>query len=236
MGSSTKSSYRADLWKSLKAHTDDVAFVGSQQSGSLPDDDHEGYPGRRIDQVASIAHCTVARTKPNVVTLHIGTNDMNQSHDLAGAPKRMGALIDQVLADSPGATVLVATLIPSVKAGMQPKIDAFNAALPGVVAQRAGQGKHVLLVGMGAVTPPTWPRPPTRTTRATARWPRPTSPGSPPPTSADGSVPRTAPRATRRPAAWTPPPIWARAGSRWGGHRPRDGRSGGPDRPGAAQR
>ncbi|WSX96080.1 NPP1 family protein [Streptomyces goshikiensis] len=153
VGSSTKSSYRADLWKFLKAHTGDVAFVGSQQSGSLPDDDHEGYPGRRIDQVASIAHCTVARTKPNVVTLHIGTNDMNQSHDLAGAPKRMGALIDQVLADSPGATVLVATLIPSVKAGMQPKIDAFNAALPGVVAQRAGQGKHVLLVGMGAVTP-----------------------------------------------------------------------------------
>ncbi|MFG2714199.1 FG-GAP-like repeat-containing protein [Streptomyces goshikiensis] len=119
----------------------------------MPDDDHEGYPGRRIDQVASIAHCAVARTKPNVVTLHIGTNDMNQSHDLAGAPKRLGGLIDQVLADSPGATVLVATLIPSVKAGMQPKIDAFNAALPGVVAQRAGQGKHVLLVGMGAVTP-----------------------------------------------------------------------------------
>lgn len=153
VGSSTKSSYRAYLWAGLKAHTDKLAFVGSQESGELPDNDHEGYPGRRIDQVASIAHCTVARSKPNVVTLHIGTNDMNQSHDLANAPKRLGSLIDQVLADSPGVTVVVAKLIPSVKTGMQPKIDAFNAALPGVVAQRTGQGKHVLLVDMKGVTP-----------------------------------------------------------------------------------
>ncbi len=152
VGSSTVSSYRADLWNMLKAHTDNVAFVGSQESGSLPDDDHEGYPGRRIDEVAAIAHCTVDRARPNVVTLHAGTNDMNQNTDLANAPKRLGDLIDQVLTDSPGATVVVASLIPSVKTGMQPKIDAFNAALPGVVAQREEQGKHVVLVGMDEVT------------------------------------------------------------------------------------
>ncbi len=152
VGSSTGSGYRGDLWDMLKAHTDKVAFVGSQESGSLPDDDHEGYPGRRIDQVAAIADCTVQRANPNMVTVHLGTNDMNQNYDLANAPERLGDLIDQVLADVPGATVVVASLIPSVKEGMQPKIDAFNEALPGVVAEREKEGKHVVLVDMGAVT------------------------------------------------------------------------------------
>ncbi|KAB1141244.1 hypothetical protein F7R91_32985 [Streptomyces luteolifulvus] len=82
----------------------------------------------------------------------LGTNDMNQNTDLPNAPKRLGDLIDQVLTDAPGSTVVVASLIPSVKQGMQPKIDAFNAALPGVVAEKEQQGKLVVLVSMDAVS------------------------------------------------------------------------------------
>ncbi|MFI2350382.1 NPP1 family protein [Streptomyces sp. NPDC019443] len=148
VGSSTESGYRADLWNMLKAYTDKVAFVGSQDSGRLPDDDHEGYPGRRIDEVAAMADCTVKRARPNVVTLHLGTNDMNQNYDLANAPKRLGDLIDQVLTDAPDATVLVATLIPTGKPGLQPRIDAFNSQLPALVQKRRDAGQHVALVRM----------------------------------------------------------------------------------------
>ncbi|WP_113704607.1 FG-GAP-like repeat-containing protein [Nonomuraea lactucae] len=48
--------------------------------------------------------------------------------------------------------MLVATLVPATKAGMQPKINAFNAQLPGVVKQRRDKGRHVRLIDMSAVT------------------------------------------------------------------------------------
>lgn len=150
--SSTGAGYRSKLWGYLVDGEREVDFVGSRQAGTLPDPDNEGHPGRRIDEIADLAYCPVQKYRPNVVTLHAGTNDMNQEFELATAPDRLGALIDQTLKDAPEATVLVATLVPATKEGMQPLIDAYNARIPGIVKQRQDQGKHVRLVDMGEVT------------------------------------------------------------------------------------
>jgi hypothetical protein len=45
-GSSTTSSYRADLWNSITGAGFPLDLVGSLQSGALPDRDHEGGPPR----------------------------------------------------------------------------------------------------------------------------------------------------------------------------------------------
>ncbi|MGJ6964667.1 GDSL-type esterase/lipase family protein [Streptosporangium sp. G11] len=154
VGSSTLSGYRSTLWNRLTENGRTVDFVGTQRDGSFADIDHQGHSGWRIDQIAGdAAYCSVPARRPNVVTLHAGTNDMNQAFELPDAPARLGALIDQVLGHAPEATVLVATLVPATKAGLQPRIDAFNAKLPGIVEQRQKQGKHVRLVDMRAVTP-----------------------------------------------------------------------------------
>ncbi|MDQ1013606.1 lysophospholipase L1-like esterase [Streptomyces afghaniensis] len=149
---STQYKYVADDTGLLQKR--DVDMVGSQRSGKTDgaDHDHEGHPGYRIDQIARVLDCTVEAYRPNVVTLMAGTNDMNQDHELAGAPERLGALIDQILRDAPEATVLVATLVPSTKSGMQAKIDRYNAELPRIVEQRQRQGEHVRLVSMGELT------------------------------------------------------------------------------------
>lgn len=125
-------------------------LVGSQRSGERADRDHEGHPGWRIDQIAGVAACSVEAFRPNVILLHAGTNDMNQDHQLDGAPDRLRGLINEALSDAPEATVLVATLIPSTKAGMQAKIDRYNAALPGMVQQLRNEGKRVRLVNMAS--------------------------------------------------------------------------------------
>src|SRR5947209_14639864 len=80
VGSSTGSSYRADLWRRLVTQAGyHIDFVGSQQSGSLPDTDNEGHSGWRIDQIAGGIDGWLATYQPDVVLLHIGTNDMNQN-------------------------------------------------------------------------------------------------------------------------------------------------------------
>ena len=54
VGSSTTSSYRADLWQRLvKDAGVAVDYVGSGQSGSLPDTDNEGHSGWRIEQLTA---------------------------------------------------------------------------------------------------------------------------------------------------------------------------------------
>ncbi|WP_069173496.1 GDSL-type esterase/lipase family protein [Streptomyces griseus] len=154
--------YRSDvknhlLWSNWADDTGsyrkrDIDMVGSQRSGNMEDRDHEGVPGDRIDEIADRAKCSVKVHRPNVVTLLAGTNDMNQNHQLGTAPERLGDLIDQILNDAPEAAIMVATLPPSTKAGMQDKIDRYNAELPRIVQDRQRQGKHVRLVNLGDLT------------------------------------------------------------------------------------
>ncbi|MCX4993619.1 FG-GAP-like repeat-containing protein [Streptomyces sp. NBC_00568] len=153
VASSTGNGYRGPLRSALQnAGVSSLDFVGSVNSGEMVDKDHEGHSGKVIQEIEDFADCTVPASRPNVVTLHAGTNDMDQDLELEGAPQRLGALIDRVLTNAPETTVLVATLIPAQKAGLQPRIDAFNAALPALVGSRQAQGKRVALVDMSSVT------------------------------------------------------------------------------------
>ncbi|WP_433086967.1 GDSL-type esterase/lipase family protein [Dactylosporangium sp. CA-052675] len=150
VGSATTSSYRAALWNRLTTQAGfGVDFVGSQQSGAVPDPDNEGHSGWRIDQIAANIDGWLATYQPDVVLLHIGTNDMNQNYQVATAPQRLGALVDQVLADRPSATVLVAKIVPALDATVQSRITTFNAAIPGVLSGKA-RTRIVDLSGLSA--------------------------------------------------------------------------------------
>jgi len=151
IGSPTHSSYRMDLHNRMKYGAGiDLDFVGSQKSGAYGDIENEGHPGYRIDQIAAGVDGWLATYRPDVVLLMIGTNDMNENHQVATAPQRLGALIDKIRADRPDATVLVSKLPASKNPAVQARIDAYNAALPGIVASR---GSHVKLVQMPALPP-----------------------------------------------------------------------------------
>ncbi|MEV8639058.1 GDSL-type esterase/lipase family protein [Streptosporangium sp. NPDC051023] len=146
-------SYKALLFASLAvigsvvAKRDTLDFVGSQSSGGGQDPDHEGYD-YRIQQLAERVHTTVPHWRPNVVTLIAGLEDLKNGTDADGAPERLGQLIDQIVEDAPGVTVLVATLPWVSNAGLRARIEAFNRRLPDVVDQLQGAGKHVMLISL----------------------------------------------------------------------------------------
>ncbi|MET7933302.1 FG-GAP-like repeat-containing protein [Streptomyces sp. NPDC005322] len=150
--SSHGAGYRSRLGSRLDAATRDLDFTGSQHSGQVADPDHEGYSGQLIDFVAGKAKTAVPLFHPSVVTLHVGTNDVDRGIDLQSAPTRLGRLIDQILRDSPDTTVLVATLVPSKGAATQDRIDDYNDGVVDQVRLRAQAGKHVALVDMSDVT------------------------------------------------------------------------------------
>ncbi len=152
VGSSTGDSYRGALSDDLTSEGHALDFVGSVQNGTMSDPDNEGHSGYRIDQIAALADASLDRYRPNVVTLEIGTNDLNQNYEVPTATDRLHALVDQITADVPDATVLVASLIISTNAVEEPNRPAFNQAIPGIVQAEQNAGKHVGYVDMSALT------------------------------------------------------------------------------------
>jgi lysophospholipase L1-like esterase len=150
IGSSTESSYRATLLDQLHGNT--VDYVGSQQSGQLSDRDNEGHPGAVISEIADRVRGTLTSSRPNVVMLHAGTNDLNKPVDPDNAPGRLAKLIDDITAAAPQTPVLVSTLVPASNPTTQARIEDYNSHVTEIVNDRRKAGKRVVEVDMGALT------------------------------------------------------------------------------------
>jgi lysophospholipase L1-like esterase len=151
-GTQVPGGYRIGLWQRLAAGGYRVDFVGTQYNGpaSLGDHDHEGHPGWRIDQIDANIGGWLSTARPRTVLLHIGTNDVLQNYNLAGAPSRLSTLIDHITAGAPTADVFVSTIIPLASASQEAAARTFNAAVPGIVQSKVNAGQHVHLVDMHA--------------------------------------------------------------------------------------
>lgn len=152
VGSPSGNGYRGFLWNRLANEGHALDFVGSGRNGTMSDPDNEGHSGWHISEIAGIADSVLARYRPNVITLEIGTNDLNGGSQAEPAAERLHALIDQITADAPDATVLVGTVIVSTSSTEEATRPAFNAKLPGIVQAEQAAGKHVRLVDMSALT------------------------------------------------------------------------------------
>jgi lysophospholipase L1-like esterase len=115
---------------------------------------HEGYSGFTIDSdathngISPLVDAAISMFRPHIILLHIGTNDINGNVDRANAPTRLGALIDRIINDSPTALLVVAEIIPTTTDATNTAVRAYNAAIPGLVQQRAAAGKHIVLLDM----------------------------------------------------------------------------------------
>src|SRR5262245_30365700 len=137
--------YRINLWQRLTAGGYAVDFVGSGFNGpaALGDHDHEGHLGWRIDQLDANIVGWLQNSNPRTILLHIGTNDLIQNYDIADAPARLSALIDKIRANAPFVELFVAQITPVSDPMLESRVQAYNAAIPGIVAQK-GTRTHLV--------------------------------------------------------------------------------------------
>lgn len=148
VGSRTRSSYRADLYARLSRAGLAVDFVGSQRSGVGPDTDHEGHGGWTIDRIAGRVNGWLAASRPDVVLLHVGTNNVTLGESPAAIAAKLSALIDRIRAARPSAHLFVSQIIGS-KVRAELAVDRrYNALIPAVVAAK---GPMVRLVDQSGV-------------------------------------------------------------------------------------
>jgi hypothetical protein len=161
-GGTTLGSYRSDLFRKARQAGQTLTFVGSQEGGPREIDGvpfpraHEGHSGYTIDPgggrpgVSPLVAGAIATYRPHVVTLMIGTNDVDIHLDLANAPRRLAALVDAIQAAAPDALLVLAQIVPPGSPVEDADVVAYNAAMPALVAERARTGKHIALVDMHA--------------------------------------------------------------------------------------
>ncbi|KAI4141771.1 MAG: hypothetical protein LQ341_003437 [Variospora aurantia] len=147
-GSSDGNGFRRYLEQELAGSK--MQYVGSLRSGSMSNNYHEGHSGFGITEVADAAAALID-FRPNIILLHVGTNDLLQgSSDTHATSMRLGNLIDYLLARFPDATILLAQLVAARDPGHNARITAYNSHMSSLVSSRAG--KHIRLVGMTIIT------------------------------------------------------------------------------------
>ena len=158
--------YRGPLFAAAVAGGRKITFTGSLSngpntvSGQTFPKKNEGHSGWGISEVTpysngnagiatlipSPAFSSGSGGTPNIILLHIGTND-SSSFPATQMINDLKGLLDKVITNAPNALVVVAQIIP-LGYGTNDVIKAYNQAIPGVVQERAAAGKHIVLVDM----------------------------------------------------------------------------------------
>jgi lysophospholipase L1-like esterase len=149
--------YRMELFRLARADDHEITFVGSVANGpdmvdgvSFPRN-HEGHGAHTIEGTMGIAKfvdSSMSNYTPDIVLLMIGTNDINGNVNVANAPARLGALLDDIYAVDPDVLIILAQIVPTGSDGTNQAVRTYNAAMPALVTQRTGAGRHLVLVDM----------------------------------------------------------------------------------------
>ena len=150
--------YRRQLGTRLASAGYTYDFVGRSTANAAAgtDPDHNGYGGIRTDQVLANLS-TWLSANPDIVLMHLGTNDLIQHVQLATAVNNLNSLIQQITANAPNRKLFVATIIPIIDtrdgytaAQWVGVIASYNVQVRSLVQQYANQGRKVMLVEMNA--------------------------------------------------------------------------------------
>ena len=127
-------SYRSELWALLRESGWNVDFVGSMNRayGSEVGDhdrDHEGHWGWRADEVLERIEEWAKQAKPDVVLVHLGTNDIGSGETVAQTMDEIEQIINQLRMVNPRVHVLLAEIIPVDHPAMVERIQQYNLGL-----------------------------------------------------------------------------------------------------------
>jgi lysophospholipase L1-like esterase len=124
-GNAEHQSYRYPLWKKLQRLGVEVDFIGSLREnysgnpqwptyqGKVFDADHEGHWGWTVDEILSEMDTWLTQYSPDIVLLHLGSNDVFKEQALAQTINELQSLILRLRLSNKNVAILMARVIPS---------------------------------------------------------------------------------------------------------------------------
>ena len=127
---------------------------GSRDSGSVNppnadfDLEHEGYWDYSVNELAPRVGGLVAQAQPDVVLVHLGTNDVLAGQSASGIAAELGGVIDAIRAGKPDAHILLAKIIP---AAPDPSgTAALNRLIDGIASGRSSATSPIAVVNQAS--------------------------------------------------------------------------------------
>lgn len=167
VGDEPNGGYRGPLFATAVAAGQKLTFTGSVQngptmvSGQTFPRRNEGHNGWGISRVTPYSGNNAGITTlipnpafssgsggvPEIILLHIGTNDAT-NFTAAQMQSDLKGVLDKIFAGAPNALVVLARIIPIGYDVNNANVRTYNQALPGIVQESASAGKHIQLVDM----------------------------------------------------------------------------------------
>lgn len=147
-GDPSEDGYRGFLRDELSKVGIAARFVGSQQSAA---GSHEGWTGYTAEELHPKVGGGFLGPPPDVVLIHIGTNDLGMGFDPAAIVVNVGRLLDRVLelgrrGGRKPPRILLARIIPrAIGPGPDPALADYNRRLVSLVGERRKAGQPIEL-------------------------------------------------------------------------------------------
>jgi lysophospholipase L1-like esterase len=131
----------------------DVTTMGTDSTGptTVPAQwlKHCGFPGWTIPMIDSFLPKAFASSpqRPDLITIHLGTNDCNQGHPVPQMVVDMNSLLNHTFQTSPASHVFLADTI-ATGMSFNPCIVAWAAQVPAIVSAWASRGMAITHVPM----------------------------------------------------------------------------------------
>ena len=141
--------YRRDLYNLLKSNGYQIDLVGSMHDGSVSDfdKDHEGHGGYRADQIRDSVYYWLSLNPPDIILLHVGTNDISQKETAYNVSLEIDQILDQIdlfeLDNDYRIKVIVAKIINHFD--YQENVRALNNYISRNVEDRFKDGDYIFL-------------------------------------------------------------------------------------------
>ncbi|MDZ7340489.1 MAG: GDSL-type esterase/lipase family protein [candidate division KSB1 bacterium] len=156
-GSSPLGGFRDDLAELLLNHSINFTMVGTLNDGVSAYPWHEGHPGKTADYLANNIDTWLRATFPDVVILHIGTNDINSLYSNTDIRDEIERVLTNIWNFNPNIPVMLCSVIP--------RNDGYNATntdlcrlIQQLATKKLAENKPIRYVGQNEVwvSNPSW--------------------------------------------------------------------------------
>jgi lysophospholipase L1-like esterase len=155
-GSVSQWGYRKPLYDNLSREGFNFDFVGSFADGNFPDPNHEGHNGWRADEIlngrtsdpgAGKLEYWLDTHQPDIILLHIGTNDITAGNQDASKVNAILNVIDNYeLSSSKSVLVVLALIINRVPYSLA--TTQYNNNVQAMASNRIAGGDNIIIVNM----------------------------------------------------------------------------------------
>ena len=148
--------YREPLYVNLTNGNYNFYFVGSKTDGSFPDPNHEGHDGWRADEIlngrpsdpnSGKLEYWLSAYQPDIIPLHIGTNDITQGNQNANEISAILDVIDAYEVSSNKQVIVILALIIN-RYPYSPVTTQYNNDINNMALDRIANGDHIVIVNM----------------------------------------------------------------------------------------